>query len=115
MIIGLREAESLSERFKIVKDYQSRYKMNMVLGNMASQYFKNLNQTSEEFNEYLQKLDGRISLLSYFHDTTRKLLLSQSLDYDDTSITILDIPIGERKVAFSHAELIVFCAWLVKL
>lgn len=107
MIIALNETNDLSQRIDLIKNYEMRYLMLDVHGNMAKSYMSTMKLGKTTFNNYINRIIARINKLAMLNENAQKLLLKYSFDYDLDMIYIPDDYVGNWMISFSHATLIV--------
>ncbi len=105
--VSVSEINDLSTRFLLIKHYEQRYKVSIVLAGMARSYMPNLKRTASVFDPFLLRIIGRIDRTAAHNNMIRHLLFSQGLEYDLEPVTVPDGVNGSRVVSFSHGMLMV--------
>jgi hypothetical protein len=105
--VSVSEINDLSTRFLLIKHYEQRYKVSVVLAGMARSYMPNLKRTASVFDPFLLRIIGRIDRTAAHNNMIRHLLFSQGLEYDLEPVTVPDGVNGSRVVSFSHGMLMV--------
>ncbi len=107
MVVSISATNQLTERFDLIKVYLLRYKVHMVITSAAKSYLSNLKKSKDSFDAGLNRITGRLSILSDYNRQTRYLLFAQNLDYDMRVIQIPDVQTITWVVQFSHSLLLV--------
>ncbi len=105
----LGETNALANRMALIKHFEMRYKLTLLLGSQVRSFMANIKRGQVTFNAYLTALQARIEMTARCHQNTRKLSFVEQLTYDYDEIVIADsgANAGSRVVTLNHGILIV--------
>ena len=107
MLVSLNGASNLKSQFNLIKYYMLRYKLITTTSSAEKSYMPNLSKGEKVFNDLLNRLTSRVSVISNYNKETLLLLFKRKLEYDSEEITTLESEGNYWDVQFSHAILIV--------
>eukprot|EP01022_Parablepharisma_sp_SALTPOND_P024061 TRINITY_DN528_c0_g1_i1.p1 TRINITY_DN528_c0_g1~~TRINITY_DN528_c0_g1_i1.p1 ORF type:complete len:728 (+),score=37.95 TRINITY_DN528_c0_g1_i1:1595-3778(+) len=106
--VSLKERNDLTQRFELIKEYESRYKMSIIINGMIKPTISLMILPFPMLDWLLDAFLIRTSTLMESSVKTRKILFKQGLDYDESLLVVPDPYEGQRTITFSHALLVVW-------